>query len=183
MIRNIILAAIALPLALALAPLGTALAHHPSVGMSPHEQPHAAANQFAQAAPGQQDSIRELQRQRANPNVPPGVQAQRRDAADADAASVDDAAAQLSAAITAIRAGRGGQANEFLERAESRLLTRSTLATRAGEAVQDGPIARVSAARAALMRNDRAGAQREVEAALVAIDRPASTDPANRRRP
>ena len=129
MIRTIILATLALP--------GATHAHHPSVGLSAHEQPHAAANQFAQATPGAQDSIRELQRQRANPNVPPGVQAQRRDAADADSASVDDAAAQLSAAITAIRAGRGGQANEFLERAESRLLTRSTLATR-GSQLQNG---------------------------------------------
>lgn len=146
---------------------GPALAHH--------DEWHPPSNEFAQNTVTQADSIRELQRQRANPDVPPGVQAQRRDAADADAASLDDAAGQLRAALTALRAGRAGQANEFLERAESRLLTRSTLAARAGVAVQDGPTGRISAARAALLRNDRAIAQREVEAALTALDRPISS--------
>jgi len=137
-----------------------------------HDEKHPPANAFAQAAPAPGDSIRELQRQRANPDTPPGVQGQRRDAADADGASVDDAAGQLRAALTALRAGRAGQANEFLERAESRLLTRSTPAPRAAVAVQDGPISRISAARAALLRNDRPAAQREIEAALAALDRP-----------
>jgi len=144
--------------------VGPALAHH--------DERHAPANAFAQNTAVQADSIRELQRQRANPEVPPGVQAQRRDAADADAASLDDAAGQLRAALTALRAGRGGQANEFLERAESRLLTRSTLPARAGVAVQDGPTGRIAAARAALLRNDRIAAQREIEAALTVLDPP-----------
>jgi len=144
---------------------GPALAHH--------DERHPPANVFAQNTTTPGDSIRELQRQRANPEVPPGVQAQRRDATDADAASLDDAAGQLRGALTALRAGRGGQASEFLERAESRLLTRSTLATRAGVAVQDGPIGHISAARAALFRNDRTAAQREIEAALGALDQPA----------
>ena len=143
---------------------GPALAHH--------DERHPPSNAFAQANAPQGDSIRELQRQRANPEVPPGVQAQRRDAADADAASVDDAAGHLRGASTALRAGRAGQANEFLERAESRLLTRSTLPARAGTAVQDGPIGHISAARAALFRNDRPAAQREIEAALTALDQP-----------
>lgn len=164
MTRTLLLAALLLP--------GAALAHH--------GERHAPPNMMAQAAPGQPDSIRELQRQRANPDVPPGVQAQRRDAADADAASVDDAAGQLRAAITALRASRAGQSNEFLERAESRLLTRSTVPARAGDPVQDGAIGHISAARAALLRNDRAAAQREVEAALAAIDRPITERP---RRP
>jgi len=120
----------------------------------------------------QNDSIRELQRLQANPDQPPGVAAQRRDAAEVDAASLDDAAGQLQGALTALRAGRPGPANEFLERAESRLLTRDTAPARAGEAVTGGPIGRIAAARAALLRNDRAGAQREIEAALVALDRP-----------
>ncbi|UPY36442.1 hypothetical protein [Sediminicoccus sp. KRV36] len=145
-----------------------------------HDERHPSANLMAQSQASAPDSIQELQRQRRNPDVPPGVQAQRRDAADADAASLDDAAGQLRAAATALRAGRAGQANEFLERAESRLLTRSTLPARAGEAVQDGPIGRIAAARAALFRNDRALAQREIEAALTALDRPA---PARRARP
>lgn len=136
-----------------------------------HGENHPPAHLFAQARAGD-DSIRELQRQRANPDIPPGVQGQRRDAADVDAASVDDAAGQLRAAITALRTGRAGQANEFMERAESRLLTRSTLPARAGIVVQDGPTGHISAARAALLRNDRNAAQREMEAALAALDRP-----------
>jgi hypothetical protein len=160
-----------LPLAAALMLAGPALAHH--------GEHHPAPNLMAQANTGV-DSIQELQRQRRNPDVPPGVQAQRRDAADADAASLDDAAGQLRAAGTALRAGRAGQANEFLERAESRLLTRSTVPAMAGEAVQSGPVGHISAARAALFANDRPKAQREIEAALTALDRPA---PARRGRP
>jgi len=155
----------ALILAAALAPF-PALAHH--------DERHPAANLMAQggAAPAariQSDAIPELRRQRANPDVPPGVQAQRRDQADADAASVDDAEGQLRAAQIALRAGRAGQANEFLERAESRLLTRGTLAVSAGQPVLDGAVGRIAAARAALFTNDRAGAEREIEAALAAI--------------
>ncbi|WP_424814619.1 hypothetical protein [Roseococcus sp. YIM B11640] len=121
----------------------------------------------------QMDSIRELQRQQANPDQPTGLTGQRRDQADADAASLDDAASQLQAALTALRAGRAGQANEFLERAESRLLTRDTAPARAGEPVRGGPVGHISTARAALLRNDRPGAQREIEAALAAMNRPA----------
>ncbi|MDB5413234.1 MAG: hypothetical protein JWR10_1569 [Rubritepida sp.] len=125
----------------------------------------------------QNDSIRELQRQRMDPANPPGVQRQRRDAAEVDGASVDDAASQLNGALTAIRSSRYGAANEFLERAESRLLTRGTLATEAGDPVRDGAIGRIAAARAALLRNDKATGLREVEAALVALDRPRSRMP------
>ena len=146
-------------LAAALLVAGPALAHH--------GERHPAPNLMAQA-----DSIQELQRQRRNPDVPPGVQAQRRDAADADAASLDDAASQLRGAATALRAGRAGQANEFLERAESRLLTRSTPPAQAGQPVQSGPVGHISAARAALFANDRAKAQSEMDAALANLNRP-----------
>ncbi|WP_431304399.1 hypothetical protein [Sediminicoccus sp. BL-A-41-H5] len=161
--RHLTLAAAALLLA------GPAFAHH--------GERHPAPNLMAQANTG--DSIQELQRQRRNPDVPPGVQAQRRDAADADAASLDDAASQVRAAATALRAGRAGQANEFLERAESRLLTRSTVPAQAGEPVRGGPVGHIAAARAALFANDRAKAQAEIEAALTALNRPA---PARRSR-
>jgi hypothetical protein len=168
--RHLSLAAAALLLA------GPALAHH--------DEPHPASNLMAQAGgqPNTGDSIQELQRQRRNPDVPPGVQAQRRDAADADAASLDDAAAQIRAASTALRAGRAGQANEFLERAESRLLTRSTIPAQAGQPVQGGPVGHIAAARAALFANDRAKAQAEMEAALTALNRPAQA-PVRRARP
>jgi hypothetical protein len=151
-----------LPIVAAMLLAGPALAHH--------GENHPAPNLMAQATTP--DSIQELQRQRRNPDVPPGVQAQRRDAADADAASLEDAAGQLRAAATALRAGRAGQANEFLERAESRLLTRSTPPAQAGQPVQSGPVGHISAARAALFANDRPKAQREIESALAALDRP-----------
>ena len=161
-------------LALALLLPGAALAHerpYPHTHLAHHGERHAPPDAFAQA-----DAIGELNRQRARPDVPPGVQAQRREAQDADALATDDAAELLRAAHTAIRARRAGQANELLERAESRLLTRGTLAARAGEAVQGGAVGRIAAARAALLRNDAKAAQEAVDAALAALDRP-------RRRP
>ena len=127
--------------------------------MTHHDERLSSSNAFAQNTAPQGDSIRELRRQRANPEVPPGVQAQRRDAANADAASQDDAAAELRGALTVLRAGHSGEANVFLERFESRLLMRSTLSARAG-----------IAARAALLRHDLAAARREIEAALAAFD-------------
>ncbi len=162
-----------LPFAAVLLLAAPALAHH--------DERHPPLNLTAQAGPGG-DSIQELQRQRRNPEVPPGVQAQRRDAADADAASLDDAAAQLRAASTALRAGRAGQANEFLERAESRLLTRSTAPAMAGQPLQSGPVGQIAAARAAIFANDRAKAQRDIQAALTALDRPAPNRSAPERR-
>jgi hypothetical protein len=149
-------------LALLLIP-GAALAHH--------GERHPPANAVAQAAPRPDPAIQELQRQRANPDVPPGVQAQRRDAEDADQAGIEDALGQVRAARTALRARRAGQANEFLERAESRLLTRSTVVNRAGVPVQSGPVAHISAARAALVRNDQAAAAAEIDRAIAMLER------------
>ncbi|MCU0889863.1 MAG: hypothetical protein MUC64_17985 [Rubritepida sp.] len=135
---------------------GPALAHH--------GERHPPPNQMAQ-----NDSIQELQRSRARPETPPGVQAQRRDAADADAVAAASAAELLRAAATAIRAGRPGQANELLERAESRLLTRSTFPARAGEPVTAGPIGHTARARQALLARNPELALREVQAALALL--------------
>lgn len=139
----------------------------PLAAQAHHGERHAPPSAMAQA-----DAIGELNRQRARPEVPPGVQAQRREAQDADALATDDAAELLRAAHTAIRGRRPGQANELLERAESRLLTRGTLAARAGEAVQGGAVGRIAAARAALLRGDAKAAAEAVDAALAALDRP-----------
>lgn len=139
----------------------------PTLALAHRDDRFESTTRLAQA-----DSLREMQRSRANPEQPPGVAAQRRDAAEVDAASLDDAASQLQGALTSLRSGRPGPANEFLERAESRLLTRGTAPARADEAVTGGPIGHISAARAALLRNDRAGAQREIEAALATMNRP-----------
>jgi hypothetical protein len=144
-------------LTLALTLPGAALAHHGG----PHPPVYAQA-----------DSIQELQRQRARPELPPGVQAQRRDAEAADALGDEGAAQLLTAAREAVRARRYGQANELLERAESRMLTRSTLPARAGEPVRGGPIRHVSAARAALLARDPAKALSEINTALSMLPTP-----------
>lgn len=125
---------------------GTALAHH--------DEPHPAANLMAQNGRVQSDAMPEQRRQRANPDVPAGT---------------DDAASQLRAAQVALRAGRAGQANDLLERAESRLLTRGTLPVNAGKPVLDGPVGRIAAARAALAANDRVTAENEIKAALATL--------------
>lgn len=116
-------------------------------------------------------TMRELQRERQNPATP-YVPEQNRDASQADQAGIDDAAGLLNAALTALRSNRRGPALEFLERAESRLLTRSTPAPRAGEPVTAGPVARIAAARGAVTAGNVAKAQEEIGAALAALNRP-----------
>jgi hypothetical protein len=164
----------------------------PGLAVAHHDEAHAQvlAQAAPRAAPGSampggaapDQAIQEMQREQANPNATPWVPQQNRDAADADALSMDDAAAQLRAAMTSLRAKRTGQANEFLERAESRLLTRSTLPSRAEDPVRTGPVARIAAARAALMRNDARTATAEIEAALDAMQRPRRLPPATADR-
>ncbi|RVT95642.1 hypothetical protein EOD42_15695 [Rhodovarius crocodyli] len=117
-------------------------------------------------------AVREQDRARANPAATPWVPEQNRAAAEAEAAGVDDAAGLLRSAHAALTARRAGQAIEFLERAESRLLTRSTPATRAGEPVQNGPVARITAARLAAGRGDLKTAMDQTDLALAALDRP-----------
>jgi hypothetical protein len=142
----------------------------PGVALAHHGETHPAANLHAQARPD--PAIQEMQRHQANPTVLPGVQAQRREAEAVEQAGIDDAIGQLRAAQTAIRARRLGQANEFLERAEARLLTRSTVAARAGEAVRSGPTGHIAAARSSLQRMDYSAAGREVEQAIAELERP-----------
>ncbi|MCX8134904.1 MAG: hypothetical protein N3D18_13190 [Roseococcus sp.] len=139
--------------------LGTLLLAAPA--LAHHGERHPPANALAQA-----DSIQELQRQRARPETPPGVQAQRRDAEAADALGEDGARRLLVAAREAVQGRRLGQANELLERAEARMLTRGTAPARAGEPLRAGPIGHAAAAREALLRRDAAAALREIDAAL-----------------
>ncbi len=134
--------------------------------MAHHDEPHPVV--LAQAP---DRTLREMQREQRNPATP-YVPEQNRDAGSADAAGIDDAAGLLYAAQTALRANRRGQAIEFMERAESRLLTRSTPAPRAGEAVSAGPVPRIAAARAAVVAGNLPQAHQEIEAALAAMSRP-----------
>ena len=73
----------------------------------------------------------------------------------------------LMAARTALAAGRTGEAQEALERAETRLLDRSVAPSRVNDALQGPGISDVTAARQALAARDRAGAIRIVDAALA----------------
>jgi len=81
----------------------------------------------------------------------------------------DDAApaAYLRSARSALLAGRSGEAQEALERAESRLLDRDVDPRRANVAIQDPMVEDVSRARAALSAGDRALTLQFIEAALT----------------
>ncbi len=76
---------------------------------------------------------------------------------------------QLRAAAAALRQGRDAQAQEWLERAETRLLTGEALPVAGGAAVLTGSARHVAAARVAMRDHDNARAQREIEAALAML--------------
>jgi hypothetical protein len=125
----------------------------------------ALAQMQQYAAPGLSDSLTEMERQRRNPG-PPSVPMQNRDGAvadDVDARGVHDWLMQAKAAI-----GRGnlGQANEFLERAETRLLSRSTDPSMAGSPAAGPRLNSISGAREALRNRDRNGAMQQIDMAL-----------------
>ncbi len=64
----------------------------------------------------------------------------------------------VAAARTAIAAGRGGEAMEAIERAESRVLVRSVRPSRASAQSEQALVRLLAEARGALARGDRAGA-------------------------
>ena len=74
----------------------------------------------------------------------------------------------LKQAQDALRAGQFGEANEYLERATTRLLSRSTDPSRAGEPMQDNRLAHIVDARQALYRRDRREADRQIDMAIRA---------------
>lgn len=113
-------------------------------------------------------AIQEMRREQANPSIP-AVPQQNRVAAEADAMGRQDAGRWLSQAEQAIRRGQMGQANELLERAETRLLTRSTLATMADQPAQDPIIQRIAEARRALQSRDRSGALSALSGAQASL--------------
>jgi hypothetical protein len=80
----------------------------------------------------------------------------------------DDASPRrfLESADRAITLGRTGEAQEALERAESRLLDRSEPPSRAGAPSGQPLVTTVGDARRALVSGDRAGAQRLIAEAL-----------------
>jgi hypothetical protein len=83
---------------------------------------------------------------------------------------IDDEAppsAFLDAAQKAIAANRTGEAQEALERAESRALSRSVRPSRAGEPSRQPLVQQIAKARAALGTGDRLGSLRIIQAAMA----------------
>ncbi len=72
----------------------------------------------------------------------------------------------LEAAQRALTLGRTGEAQEALERAESRLLDRTVAPSRAGQPSQQPVISQVADARRALAAGDRAQAQQVIATIL-----------------
>ena len=75
----------------------------------------------------------------------------------------------LGAAQRALKAGHTGMAQEALERAETRLLDRSTTQAAAATPDQGMVIGHIESARTALGRGDKAGADKEMTAAMSAL--------------
>lgn len=109
-------------------------------------------------------------------NVPMSSRASNIDAGDSHSEiaprlpSPDSAAntpeAFLAAAQRALAAGRTGQAQEALERAETRVLTRSTEPAAANTADSSPMVQQIAEARRALGRRDTAGARQAISAAM-----------------
>jgi hypothetical protein len=73
----------------------------------------------------------------------------------------------LAAAQNALRRNRTGEAQEALERAETRLLDRSTAPDSAGMPDQGPMIQQISDARMALAKGDKAGAMKVIQDAMA----------------
>ncbi|MCK8786009.1 hypothetical protein M0638_16655 [Roseomonas sp. NAR14] len=136
--------------------LGTALLAMPAL---------AAPRDRTAPQGGDGSAIGEMQQELRSPGTP-WVPAQRRDAAAADAMGPETPFPLLQRAEAMVQRGRLGEANELLERASTRLLTRSTLASQADQPMQSGAVEAISRARTALMSRDRAGAQQQIAQAM-----------------
>lgn len=99
-----------------------------------------------------------------------------------DAASTGPAEL-LRSAQSAMRRGQRAQANELLERAETRLLLRAAEAVASGRADQGEPVQHVAEARRALMARDRAEAMRQTNLAIATSRDPGGLTGADAARP
>lgn len=95
------------------------------------------------------------------------VPQQNRESRQGDALAHETSQEWLKAARNALRAGQQGEASEYLERAATRLLSRSTEPSRAGTPMQDSRLALITEARASLQRRDRRAAERQIDQALI----------------
>ena len=113
-------------------------------------------------------AITEMQRQQANPGVP-AVPNQNREGAMADARDADWVGTRqwLTEARDAVDHGNFGSANELLERAATRMLSRSVVTSMAAEPMHDARLRQITLAREAVLRRDRGEAMRQIDLALA----------------
>ncbi|MBI0537796.1 hypothetical protein D9599_19745 [Roseomonas sp. KE2513] len=117
-------------------------------------------------------AVREMQRARGNPAAVPYIPAQDRNAATADTLDVQTARGLMAEARAALVRRRAGMAVEALERAESRLLTNSVLASQANVPQSSAALSQLAAAR-------RLAGQGDTRSALQALDRAEAALPAS----
>ncbi|MFH5923162.1 hypothetical protein [Roseomonas xinghualingensis] len=109
-------------------------------------------------------AVREMQRERASSGAAPGVPAQNQIAAAADASQFETAREFLREARNFLDRRNAGRAIEAMERAETRLLTNSVVASEAGQPQDSGALSQIASAR-------RLARQGDMRAALNALDR------------
>ena len=88
---------------------------------------------------------------------------------DAERRDMETSREWLREARDAIRRGQPRQANEFLERAATRLLSRSTEPSRAREPMRDRTLGHIADAREALYNRDPRSAMREIDQAISSL--------------
>jgi hypothetical protein len=110
----------------------------------------------------------EMQRERGNPAMP-YVPAQNRAAQEADTAGVESVRALLAEARAQLVRRNPGRANEALERAQTRLLTRSVPAAEAGKPQSSGALSQIAMARRLIAQRDLAAGMNAISAAVAAL--------------
>lgn len=143
-----------------------------------------------------QSATGEMRHAPGSPAAVPAVPGQERIAREADQSDINDLHGFLTSARAAVARRQFGQANEFVERAESRILTRSLSATAPSASAAnaevlaqagrpyEGPVVRaLSQARAALMRRDIQASLAALDEADAALSRPAPPPPGMRPMP
>ncbi|WP_043360778.1 hypothetical protein [Belnapia sp. F-4-1] len=86
-----------------------------------------------------------------------------------------DAAGLVEEASEALRRGRTAQAMDLLEQSETRLLTRSIPADRAGQPMRSPALDSLASARSSIQSRDRAGAQAQMQQAIAILRRDGSS--------
>jgi hypothetical protein len=127
----------------------------------------ALAQPFPDKGSPREDGITEQRREMTRQGEA-FVPLQNRESRQGDALEHETSQEWLKEAQTALRVGQMGQANEYLERAATRLLSRSTEPSQAGAPMQDNRLAQITAARESLQRRDRSAAARQIDLALLA---------------